>query len=236
MPSVDLAFAILRRIRAGACAVLALAVLPAGFGLVEARDGWASAIDRLTSRDSAHPPPPGGIVFTGSSTIAGWNENLARDFPGLAVIGRGFGGSTIADGLRYLDRVVLPYRPRLVVFYAGENDIAGGLSPEEVAGRFADYAEALLTALPEARLIVIGIKPSPMRWSMQASFDRANALLAARCAGLPRARFLDVRSAMSDADGLPRPELFRADELHLNASGYRVLRDLLSPLLVASEP
>lgn len=236
MRSADFAFSCLRRVRACVCAFLGLAILPTGFGLVAARDGWAAAIDRLTSRDASHPQPPGGIVFTGSSTIAGWNENLARDFPGLAVIGRGFGGSTIADGLRHLDRVVLPYRPRLVVFYAGENDIAAGLSPEEVAGQFAAYADALLTALPGARLLYIGIKPSPMRWSMQAKFDRANALIADHCARTPRAVFLDIKPVMLDADGLPRPELFLPDDLHLNTEGYRVWRELLAPLLVSTTP
>ncbi|MFH1499896.1 MAG: GDSL-type esterase/lipase family protein [Verrucomicrobiota bacterium] len=225
-----------RRVRVGLRGLLALAIFSFGIGLAHAGDGWAGAIDKLTAGDAAHPPAEGGIVFTGSSTITGWNAKLARDFPGLPVIGRGFGGSTIADGLRHLDRIVLPYRPRLVVFYAGENDIAAGVSPEEVAARFAAYSDAVLTALPGARLLYIGIKPSPMRWSMQAKFDRANALIADHCARTPRAVFLDIKPVMLDADGLPRPELFLPDDLHLNAEGYRVWRELLAPLLVSTTP
>lgn len=220
------------RIRLAACwLLLTLAVFPTT-AVLHAQDRWAEAINKLTAADATTPPAPGGIVFTGSSSITRWNRNLAQDFPGLNTIGRGFGGSTITAGLQYIDRVVIPYEPRLVIFYAGENDIAAGRTPERVAQDFSDYSEALFKALPQTRLVYISMKPSPRRWDLQAKFDQANALIAAQCAKDPRITFLDVKPAMLGDDGTPRVEIFDKDRLHMNAEGYRIWRELVAPLLV----
>ena len=61
-------------------------------------------------------PVPGGVLFVGSSSIKNW-KNTADDFPGLAVINRGFGGSQIRHSTLYADRIVLPYKPKTIVFY-----------------------------------------------------------------------------------------------------------------------
>ena len=36
----------------------------------------------------------------------------------------GFGGSTLVDVIRYSYHVILPYHPKQVVIYCGENDLA----------------------------------------------------------------------------------------------------------------
>ncbi|HEX7631381.1 MAG TPA: hypothetical protein VF388_04550, partial [Lacunisphaera sp.] len=86
-------------------------------------DKWAADIDKFTAADAAHPPAHHAVVFVGSSSIRFWTT-LAEDFPGVPTINRGFGGSEMADSAFYADRIVIPYQPRLVVVYAGENDIA----------------------------------------------------------------------------------------------------------------
>src|SRR5262245_57010070 len=81
---------------------------------------FANEIQAFEASDKTNPPPQHGILFIGSSSIRLW-KTLAADFPGRPVINRGFGGSQIIDSVNYFDRLVLPYHPKLIVFYAGGN-------------------------------------------------------------------------------------------------------------------
>ena len=47
----------------------------------------------------------------------------------------------------------------------------------------------------------------------------------------PRAHFIDVFPKMLGADGLPLPDIFREDRLHMNLEGYRIWRDVVGPYL-----
>lgn len=191
---------------------------------------WREEIDRLTQSDLTSPPTRGGIVFVGSSSIRLWTT-LQQDFPGLNVINRGFGGSCLEDSIFYLDRLVLPHQPRVVVLYAGENDLTGGMAPEKVAADYARFRERIHAALPGTRIVYLSCKPSPSRRQHLEKFRQANALIAAACAGDPLCTFVDVHAAMLGADGQPRPELFADDRLHLNRAGYAIWARLLTPVL-----
>ncbi|HTL69413.1 MAG TPA: SGNH/GDSL hydrolase family protein [Lacunisphaera sp.] len=191
---------------------------------------WAGEIDVLTRDDAAHPPPSRGIVFVGSSSIRFW-DSLAADFPGRPVIRRGFGGSELADSVYYFDRIVLPYHPATVVVYAGDNDIAAGKSPETVANDFRALVARTHATLPDTRVLFIAMKPSPSRWHLHEQYERGNRLIADQCAADPLLAFVDVWSAMLDAKGQPRPELFRPDMLHMKPAGYAIWVRLLTPLL-----
>ena len=214
----------------------AAGLLLSAFSSLRANPGyWKAEIDALTQSDAAHPPTAHGIVFVGSSSVRFWTS-LEQDFPGLPVIRRGFGGSAIADSVFYFDRLVLPYQPDTVVFYAGENDIHAGNSPESVAADFNAFRDKLHDTLPKTRLIYISMKPSPARWAEHEKVERGNALIAETCAKDPRLAFLNIYPAMLNADGKPRPELFREDMLHMNAEGYSIWVRLLTPLLKETAP
>jgi lysophospholipase L1-like esterase len=192
---------------------------------------WSRAIEQLTAADATHPPRDGGIVFVGSSSIVKW-DSLASDFAGEHVIKRGFGGSELADSVFYADRIVLPYHPRAVVLYAGDNDLAAGKTPEQVFADFQAFVTKVHGALPHCRIVYIAAKPSPARWHLREKFQHANALIAAACAkDTERLRFVDVWPAMLGADGKPRTELFVTDKLHMNAAGYAIWTPLVKAAL-----
>lgn len=195
-----------------------------------APERWLKEIDALTATDATHPPAPGGVVFVGSSSIRLW-KSLAADFPGINAINRGFGGSELADSVHYLDRLVLPYRPRLVVLFAGTNDIWNGRSAAAVAADFRAFRTRLHAALPETRLIFLSINPAPSRARVHDVMGEANALIEADCQTDPRCTFVDVATPMLDASGGTRPELFVEDQLHLNADGYAIWKRVLAPHL-----
>lgn len=191
--------------------------------------GWEQTLAAFDAQDREHVPPPGGVLFVGSSSIRLW-DSLQKDFAALpVVINRGFGGSKLSDCVRHLDRLVVPYRPRLVLVYAGDNDLAGGRTPEDILTRFKAFAEGVHASLPATRIAFISIKPSLARARLIPDIRRANALVRDYAASVPNTEFIDVFTAMLTADGGPRPELFRADALHLNASGYELWRTVIAP-------
>jgi len=190
------------------------------------------AVEAYLEGDRATPPPAGGILFVGSSSIARW-KTLDQDFPDRPIIGRGMGGSTIADCVEFIDRIVLPYRPRQVIFYAGENDIARGRAPALVADDFAQFCRLVHEVLPETRIVFISIKPSPARRKHLSLFNEANAVIANYCTTDERLSFVDVVPHMLDAMGEPRSELFSSDRLHMNTTGYEIWARLVEPELLS---
>lgn len=210
--------------------LLALLALFAAPLLFAAPENWIKEIDALTAADRTNPPPAGGVVFVGSSSIRLW-QTLAEDFPGVATINRGFGGSELADSVFYLDRIVLPYRPRLVVLFAGTNDLWSGKSPEAVAADFRAFRTKLHAALPDTRLVFLSINLAPSRARIHDLMGETNTLIEADCATDPRCTFVDIVTPMLDASGGTRSELFVGDQLHLNADGYAIWRRVLAPHL-----
>ena len=210
--------------------IAALLLAAVGGAAIGGDAGFASEIAQLEAADRAQPPAPGGIVFVGSSSIRLWPD-LRADFPGAPVLNRGFGGATLPDVVYYAPRIVLPARPRLIVLYAGDNDLAAGRTPEQVAADYAAFVALVRRALPETRLVYIAIKPSPSRWALAGAMQRANALIAAQVARDSLAAFVDVFARMLGADGRPQPALYRADSLHMTPAGYALWRARLAPLV-----
>ncbi len=191
---------------------------------------WENDMRAFAAADAAQPPPRHGILFVGSSSIRFW-QSLSSDFPGKPVINRGFGGSQIRDSTWYADRIVVPYAPRLIVFYAGDNDLESGRSPVQVRDDFIAFVQRVRRDLPGTRIAYLSIKPSPARAHLLPQVVQANALIRTAAARLPRVDFIDVHAAMLDAAGQPRPELFGDDRLHMTPAGYALWRERVAPEL-----
>jgi lysophospholipase L1-like esterase len=191
---------------------------------------FESDIHQFDEANRQRPVPPGGTVFVGSSSIRRWSS-LEADFPGIAPLNRGFGGSELSDVLHYLDRVVIRYAPGTVVVYAGENDLNGGKSPERVLADFRTLVRRVHAAHPQTRIGFISVKPSPSRWRLAPQMRATNALVREFTASDPRLFFVNVFDAMLGPDGSPRPELFVEDMLHMNEAGYRIWRAAVAPHL-----
>jgi lysophospholipase L1-like esterase len=180
-------------------------------------------------QDQEHPPQPGGVVFVGSSSIRLWK--LDEEFPGKGYVNRGFGGSEMADSVHFFDRIVLPHRPRMIVLYAGDNDLAKGKTACRVAEDFAAFVKHMHEVLPETKLVYVAVKPSLKRWNIVHHGRAANALIEAACIDDELLTYLDISTPMLGPDGKPRPELFADDGLHLNSKGYELWTSLLVPHL-----
>ena len=180
--------------------------------------------------DKTNPPPQGAVLFIGSSSIRLW-KTLTGDFPKHKVINRGFGGSHISDSVNYADRIAIPYHPRLIVFYAGGNDIHGGKTPERVFADYKAFVAKIHAALPRTRMAYISIAGNPSRWAEVERVKEANRLIEAHTKTDPRLQFINVFPRMLGEDGQPRPEIFVADRLHMNERGYQLWKEIVGPYL-----
>lgn len=189
---------------------------------------WEPDIVAFEQQDAVVRRMPGSVVFVGSSSIRLW-ESLHDDFPGVPIINRGFGGSRVRDSTWYADRIVTPYQPRAVVFYAGDNDLFEGRTPQQVRDDFEAFVDKVRASLPDVRIAFIAIKPSPSRASLLPQVREANALVREYAQRSEGVDYLDVFLPMLDAQGRPRPELFVEDQLHLNSSGYAIWAGVVRP-------
>ncbi len=195
---------------------------------------WEKYIARFEAADKKQMPQPDGVLFIGSSSIRMW-KTLEQDFPGLPVINRGFGGSQIADSNHFAGRIVHPYKPRQIVLYAGDNDVAGGKSPERVLADFQQFLKTVRAKLPKVRVSFIAIKPSLSRWKLSGKMAMANSLVRDACGKDKRLDYIDIWQPMLDDNGKPRPDLFLGDGLHLNAKGYALWTSIVKPHLAKHE-
>ncbi len=187
---------------------------------------YTEELRELAAGDLRTPPPDSPVLFYGSSSIRLW-ETLAEDFPDMAVLNRGFGGSTLADCVEFASLLVVPYAPQNILFYAGDNDLDQGATPQKVLDSFKALVSIIRNALGDVPVTFLAIKPSPSRWSNLADIVEANRLVEEFIHQEKGLYFLDVFSPMLTADGQPRNELFLEDGLHLNRAGYDLWTHLL---------
>jgi lysophospholipase L1-like esterase len=169
-------------------------------------------------------------VFTGSSSIRLW-ETLAQDFNGKEVLNRGFGGSQTYEVLYFADRIIVPYRPKQVVIYVGDNDLAAGKTPDQVFADFKALFQKIRQAKKKTNIVFISIKPSPSRRHLLPAIVQTNQLIRDYLRGQKRTGYVDVYQRMLTSQGKFNPALYRADSLHMTAAGYRIWADAVRPVL-----
>ncbi|MDR3709082.1 MAG: GDSL-type esterase/lipase family protein [Capsulimonadaceae bacterium] len=198
--------------------------------LQAAETNWEAEIRAFELADQQNPPPKGGIVFVGSSTLANWAE-IAEDFAPLPVLNRGFGGSHIMDAVRYAERIVLPYEPRQVVVYSGENDIGNGRMPRDIFHDYHRLVDLIHASHPKTLVSYISIKHSPERWPLRDAIRVTNHLVAAYTKDHPGTSYIDTSSLTLDETGKPIAE-FYTDGVHLSRSAYELWIPIVRAALV----
>ena len=191
---------------------------------------YEKEIQAFEAADRKSPPPEGAVLFIGDSGIRMW-KTLAQDFPDEKVINRGFGGSQMADSTYFADRIVIPYKPRLIVFRAGGNDITAGRTPEQLLTDFGAFVDKVREKLPETRIVFFSLNPNPARWSQAETRKKANAMIKAYVEAGKNLDFIEVWDQFLGPDGKPREDLFIKDRLHNNAEGYKLYTEAVKPHL-----
>jgi lysophospholipase L1-like esterase len=211
--------------------ILLAIFLTAGYQYSQAQP-FAADIREFEKADSAHFPGKGEILFVGSSSFTKWKD-VQDYFPGYPIINRGFGGSSIPDVILYADKIIFPYKPKQVVIYCGDNDIAyaDSVSAETVYRRFVNLFNLIRKRLPGENIVFVAIKPSPSRASMRKRQDEANLKVKAFLSKQTNAFYVDVVHPMLGPDGKPMASIFLSDSLHMNAKGYAIWKKAILPYL-----
>ncbi len=208
----------------------------AGTGLKAQQPPFWTEINAFNKADSLVNPPAHPVVFTGSSSIRLW-KGLKDSFPALTLINRGFGGSSLTDMIRYENETVLRYKPKQVVIYCGENDIASSdtVTADMVLKRFKKWFSDIREQYPGLPITFISIKPSPSRWHMRERMVESNRLIKAFLETEKHTDFINVWNPMLDANGNPDASLFVSDNLHMNAKGYAIWGELVEPYVLTKK-
>lgn len=189
-------------------------------------------IEAFKKQDSATFPPRNAILFVGSSSFTKWKD-VQSSFPGYKIVNRAFGGSVLPDIILYANDIIIPYHPKQVLIYCGDNDLASSdtITPAIVLNRFQNLFNIIRTALPKALIDYVSIKPSPSRLHLKAKMEEANRLIKSFLQKRRRTAFIDVYHPMLLADGTPMPEIFLEDKLHMNEKGYAIWQRIIKPYL-----
>ena len=174
--------------------------------------------------DSMVSPLQGKIVFVGSSSFTKWKD-INQYFPGYAIINRGFGGSTLPDVIQYANETIIKYKPKQVIIYCGENDIASNdtITPAIVYKRFLILFNIIRSQLGhKTNIVFISLKPSILRWHLEAKMVQTNVLISAFLAKQSNTQFIDIHTPMLQYDGTVMKDIFIADHLHMNEKGYAI--------------
>ena len=193
-------------------------------------------INAFAKADSIEKPLANSILFVGSSSFNYWKD-IKNYFPGVPIINRGFGGSSLTDIIQYANETIIKYKPKQIYIYCGENDIAGSdtVSPETVLIRFKNLFQIIRSNLdPATPIVFVSIKPSIARWNMEARMVKSNSLIKTFLATQKNTTYLDVHNAMLDTQGNVFKDIFVGDNLHMNAKGYAIWQKIIAPTIMTS--
>lgn len=197
---------------------------------IEQQIYYQKEIAAFEALDAARPPQKGAVLFIGSSILRLWST-LEQDMRPIPVLNRAFGGARTWEVLHYMDRIVLPYEPRVIVYYCGSNDIHCGAEPQGIAQRFEEFVARVREKLPSARVVFISIIQSPQKRGKWNTIEETNRLIRTYCRSAPGVSFVDVNPVFFDNAHRPRAELYAEDGLHLRPEAYREMTRVIKPVL-----
>lgn len=187
-------------------------------------------INSYKQADKTNPPPDRCYLFIGSSSMRMW-KSLQEDFKDYPVINRGFGGSHFSDAIYYFDDLVLAYNPEKIVIYEGDNDIAGNKSTSKIMKDLKQLLKMIRDNLDQPDIAIISAKPSPRRWDLKDKYENLNTKFKKLASKDQDLTYIDVYTSMLNENGLPEPELFLEDSLHMNEKGYRIWKEQIQPFI-----
>lgn len=190
-------------------------------------------IQKFKHQDSINLPPQNAILFVGSSSFTKWTD-VQSYFPGYTIINRGFGGSSLPDLIRYANDVIIPYKPKEIVIYCGENDFAidSNTTAKIVFDRFKTLFSMIRADLKAVPVVFVSIKPSPSRRQYWPKMIEANKKIKDFLSTQKNAFYVDVYEPMLNDNKQPKPEIFLSDSLHMNTNGYAIWQKEIQPYLI----
>jgi len=196
----------------------------------ELQQRFEKKVQEYEAGDKVTVPPRGAILFAGDSQFYRWNT-IHEDLPGYTLINRGIDSFQLPDLLRYFDRLVLPYKPRLIVLHVGGNDVHNGRTSAQVLADLQAFVARVRDTLPGVHVVYSSITPGPGRWDEAPQRVVTNRAIREYIATQPDLAFVDLWEAMLTPAGQPREDLWVSDRVHPNHAGYLIRVQLTLPHL-----
>jgi len=172
------------------------------------------------------------VLFLGSSSINLW-DTIYEDFAPLKLIRRSYGGATLRDMIYNYNTIAKGYTPKSILLYV-ENDLGNhkeGVNAVKCFDLFRIFIDKLKKDYPNTPLIVVSLKPSQHKADQLKDQLLVNALLEEN-ATAQGYTYVDITKVMYDEAGNLRTDIFKEDNLHMNAEGYKLWTAILKPLLI----
>jgi len=163
------------------------------------------------------------ILFIGSSSIAGWET--AVSFPKLPVINRGLGGINLSEIIHYYDVLIKKHTPSVLVIYC-DIDVEMGKSPSVVMNDFSALVSKIKKDFPETKILLLSMKPTLIDDFLGKDIGKnkkiTNHELLTFSQHNDNVYYVDLATPMLDSEGDLRSDIFIADGMHLNVTGYKL--------------
>jgi hypothetical protein len=193
---------------------------------------YQADIERMLARDKADPPPRDGILFIGSSIFRLWTQ-LAGQMAPLPVFNRAFGGSVTQDILDRADQLVIPYQPRIVVYYCGSNDVNAGESADAILARTKQFLKIVSEKAPNTFVYYTAIQKAPDKRDRWDVVDTVNREMEQYSHRVRYVGYIDLNPVLFDRQGKLREDLFLPDKLHFRpeSTAYAEFAQVVKPIL-----
>ena len=192
--------------------------------------GYRQEVKRLINGTPPNSASQQKIIFIGSSIFRLW-KTLASDMSPLPIINQAFGGSRTWEVLYYSDQLIIPYQPKIIVYYCGSNDLHAGLDAQGITHRFQIFFTYLQSHLPKTKVFFVSINKSPQKQEKWHIIDAVNDAISQYAQANPNLEFIDLNPDLFDQAQQPRLELFTGDSLHLKPLAYQKFTAIIKPIL-----
>ena len=178
--------------------------------------------NKALEEDSYH------VMLAGSSSIEFWTSSK-EDLDPVVSFNHGIGGTTIEEWDEKLNqRLVYPYKPKMVVYYVGINNVINSKEdPTTIWNRLEKFLNDTHEALPDTKVQYIMMNLIP---GYKTYFDVINSVNTNVMAYQKTNTWLTLINpgeALIKENGEPNAAYFRTDGLHLSYYGYEIWGEII---------
>ena len=174
------------------------------------------------------------VMLAGSSSIEFW-ESSKEDLAPIVSYNHGIGGTTVEQWSDCLNqRLVYPYKPKMVVYYVGINNVINSQDKADtITTKLTKLFDDTHAALPNTKVqyILMNLIPNYTKF-----FDVINAVNASvveyQKGKESWLTLINPGEALIKENGEPNAAFFRTDGLHLSYYGYVVWGGIIKESIV----
>lgn len=175
------------------------------------------------------------VMLAGSSSIEFW-ETSKEDMNPIVTYNHGIGGTTVEEWTTKLNqRLVYPYKPKMVVYYVGINNVIN--SKEEatvISNRLTSLLDETHASLPDTQVQYILMNQLPSYSSYKSVINTVNNTVKEyQKNNSDWLTWIDPGKALLKANGEPNAAYFRVDGLHLSRYGYTIWGNIIKESIIA---